>query len=312
MKTLTFIFILLFFSFFVSVSYADGLFKCEDTPYNSNYRPNVLESKYHLLQIYGDVSFQNTNFFKKNYDGAVGWAETRFVFPRFSEFINTPIPLPDPFFIGTIKDMKDIDWEDRFDYGIGMEWRPLKRANSLNDTFLEWTKHLRFYAVYLKTEFLKDEEELGWKPHNDFRAGVDLYRECNLYNNLWYWGEFWGDASWRKTNFYVDDFKSWTFSFVPKVGIKLFPDKALAPMPYATGEVSLTERREFWENRALAGAGLRFMPFRFFDDTTAIFIKGLKIYTEALWVVDYFKDDAPHGTPNHDYRVGLNFTINWW
>ncbi len=41
-------------------------------------------------------------------------------------------------------------------------------------------------------------------------------------------------------------------------------------------------------------------------------MKGLRIYTEGLWVVDYFKDDSPLDTPDHDFRVGLNFTINWW
>ncbi len=83
-------------------------------------------------------------------------------------------------------------------------------------------------------------------------------------------------------------------------------------MPYVTGEISLTEQSEFWQNRALAGLGLRFMPFRFHDDVTGIFMKGLRIYAEGLWVVDYFKDDSSSGTPDHDFRVGLNFTINWW
>lgn len=313
MKSITFAFAAICLLFSIFSSHAAGEFKCEGIPDKSLDEPSILGSKYHLLQLYGDVSYRDTNFFEDNYDGGVGWVEARFIFPRFSEFIETNIPLPDPFLIGTIKSLKDIDWEDRLDYGVGIEWRPLKRSKFLDHTLLAWTKHLRFYVEYLGTEYLQDREEWSWRPDDDFRVGVDFYRECNLYNNLWYWGEFWGDVSWRKTNFYVDDYKSWTFGFVPKLGVKIFPDKALAPMPYATGEVSLTERREFWQNRALAGAGLRVMPFRKYNKKPMdILIKGLRIYTEALWVVDYFKDDAVSGTPDHDYRVGINFTINWW
>jgi len=312
MKTVLNLVVVMFISLSIFTGYASGEVECEGIPDTSYNKPTFLGSKYHLLQLYGDASYRDTNFFEDNYDGMSAWAEARLVFPRFSSLIQTDIPLPDPFFIGTIKDMKDIDWEDRFDYGAGIEWRILKKAGFLNDTILEWMKQLRFYVVYLETEFSHNKDEWDWRPKHDFRAGVDFYRECNLYNKLWYWGEFWGDVSWRKTNFYVDDYKSWTFAFVPKLGIKLFPSSAFAPMPYATGEISLTERREFWQNRALAGLGLQLMPFRFNEGPIDVFIKGLRVYTEALWVAEYFKDDATNGTPDHDYRVGINFTVNWW
>lgn len=311
MRTVFSIFGVFFLLFFVSLSYgAEKLFKYEDAPYSSDSKSNIFGSRYHLFQIFGDVSFRKTNFFQDNYNGAVGWVESRLVFPRFSELSDIPVPLPDPFLIGILKRLKDIDWEDRWDYGVGIEWRPFKKAEFLNETFLEWTKHLRFYTVYLKTEYLQDKKEWSWRPDDDFRVGVGLYREYNLYDERKYWGEFWGDISWRKTNFYIDDYKSWTFAFVPKLGIKLFPEKELALMPYLTGEISATERSEFWQNRALAGLGLRIMPFRY--DTKGIFMKGLRIYTEGIWVVDYFKDSPASGTPDYDFRVGLNFTINWW
>lgn len=317
MRTFTFLFtILFFFLFFISLSYGGNLFKCEDTPRigpcDPGFKPSMLESKYHLIQIFGDLSFRKTNFFEDDYNGAVGWVESRLIFPRFSELVDTSIPLPDPFLIGILKGLKDIDWEDRWDYGIGLEWRPLKRTECLSDTPLNWTKHLRFYIAYFKTEYLQYRKGWGWRPDDDFRIGVDLYRECNLYNENRYWGEFWGDVSWRKTNFYVDDYESWTFAFVPKLGVKLFPEREWAFMPYATGEISVTERSEFWQNRALVGVGLRIMPFRWYEGLIRIFMKGLRIYIEGLWVVGYFKDEAPSVTPDYDFRVGTNFTINWW
>lgn len=296
----------------VSSVYCEGLFTCEDTAYDSSDKQNILRSRYHLFQLFGDTSYRTTNFFEENYDGLVAWVENRVFFPRFSEFVNAPIPLPDPFFIQILKGLKDIDWEDRWDYGIGIEWRPLSKMEFPSNSLLAWTGHIRFYTVYLATKYLQDRDEWNWRPDDDFRIGAELYKECNLYNKSRYWGEFWADGSWRKTNFYIDDYESWTFAFVPKLGMKIFSDEEIAIMPYVTGEIVITERSEFWQNRALAGLGIRSMPFRWSDNRINIFVKGLRFYVETLWVVDYFRDEAPSTTPDYDFRIGVNFTVNWW
>jgi hypothetical protein len=241
---------------------AQSFFSCGDTPFDSNLQPSILKSKYHLCQFFGDNAFRTTNFFEDNYSGMVAWVESRLFFARFSEFIDTSLPLPDPYLTGILKGLKDIDWEDRIDYGIGIEWRPLKRNTSFRHSYLNWLYHIRFYAVYFKTDYLQFRSEWAWRPDDDLRFGLELYRECNLYYNDRFWQEIWADFSWRKTNFFVTDFREWVFAFVPKWGVKLFSKEFFALMPYLTGEVAITGRREFWQNRALVGLGIRVMPFR--------------------------------------------------
>ena len=308
--------IVLFFSFWSgSLAYCEGLFTCEDTPYTDpDFEQNLLSSQYHLLQLFGETSYRTTNFFKDDYGETVTWLENRIFFPRFSEFINTSIPLPDPFFIQILKYVPDMDWEDRWDYGVGIEWRPFKKAESFHNRVLSWIRHVRFYSVYLLTKRFQDKDEWSWRPDDDLRIGAELYRECNLYNERLYWAEFWTDGSWRATNFYIDDYNSWTFAIVPKVGIKFFPENEWALMPYLTGEIALTGRSEYWQNRMLAGIGIRVMPFRWYDGIISTFIRGIRIYAENLWIIHYF-DDLPlcsECIPEDDLRIGINYTINWW
>jgi len=289
----------------------------ESMPPASNEEPpivkSILESKYHLVQSFGDVAYRNTNFYKSDYHGLVLSMENRVVFPRFSEFIDAPIPLPDIFLTGIFKRLTDLDWEDRLDYGIGVEWRPFSQAKFLDTPVLHWIKLLKFYIVYLRTIYLQYQDEWSWRPKDDVRAGVEFYHEYHLDDSSRYWAEVWGDASWRITNFYVDDYDSWTFAIVPKFGVKLFPDRAYSVMPYFTGELALTGRTEYWQNRTLAGVGIRMMPFRRYDGMLGIFTKNTKFYVEYLRVTHYF-DDLPSCSacvPEHDIRFGINYALNW-
>lgn len=295
-------------------SYLDDVqyeLKTENTPGPDNINLNMLESDYHLLQFFGDISSRSTNFFESNYRGGVFSGQTRFVFPRFSKFLDSAVPIPDPFFSGTLMGLKDIDWEDRFDYGVGLEWRPFSRANFLEEPILLWVKQLRFYTLFLGTKYLEYQSSWSWRPRTDFRYSLEFYSEYSLYNTDKIWAELWGDASWWKTNFYVKDYNSWTFAMVPKFGVKIFPERELSIMPYVTGEIALAQRNEFWQNRALLGGGIRLMPFRWNESAMDVFAKGLRVYVEGLWALRYFADKAPDFTPNYDLRTGINYTINW-
>ena len=116
MKTFTWAFLThaaLLCTSFSSLGYSQAFFACEDTNYESNTEPNILRSQYHLLQTFGDASFRTSNFFEQDYNGVVAWMESRFFFPRLSEIIDSPVPLPDPYITGIIKGLKDIDWGAR-------------------------------------------------------------------------------------------------------------------------------------------------------------------------------------------------------
>jgi hypothetical protein len=305
---------LLFILFFCSkVVMSQECFDCPDTPYLENHSPSILQSKYHLIQLFGDASLRSSNFFESNYNGGVYSGNIRIIFPRFSTFINSEVPLPDPFVSGVLSSLKDINWENRFDYGFGIEWRPFSKLEILELPLLRWIKQLRFYSIFLNTQYLQYQTSWSWMPKTDFRYGLEYYKESHLYDMTFFWSEVWADASWRKTDFYVNDYQSWTFATVPKFGFKIFSEDKFCIMPYVTGEIAFTERCEYWQNRALAGIGIRIMPFRWNETRLNIFAKGLRLYIEKLWVVSYYyyyKDRL--NIPNNDLRAGLNYTINWW
>lgn len=286
----------------------------------------LLDSKYHLIQIYGDSSYRDTNFFTDDYHGPVSTLQTRLIFPRLSELFDSKIPLPDPFIEGTWTRLKDIDWEDRNTFGAGIEWRPFANVDKYGGDYsylsaaserlwtslVEYLTPLRFYVGYLWTDYIYDDPSYSWRPKQDVRYGAEFYQEYQQYDNRLLWGELWADASWRKTNFFIDDYKSWTFGAVPKIGFKIPRDKELSLMPYLTLPVSVTERRDFWENKIEAGIGIRIMPFRWHHGTSWDMIaKKTKIYAEYLNVVRYIDDDAPSSVPDSDFRIGINYTLNW-
>lgn len=289
-----------------------GALECEDTEYASVQKTTLLRSEGHLVQLFGAASSRKTNLFVDDYDGTVARAEARFLLPRLSLLVDSRIALPDPFLVAMWSYLKDIDWEDRLDYGIGVEWRPLSKIDYPESALLRWLWHIRYYAVSLRTIRLNDRPEWDWRPDGDIRVGMELYRECNIYNARGYWGELWLDASWRETDFYVDDYESWRFAVVPKLGLRLSPRASLSVMPYLTGELVATERSDFWQNRILGGFGIRLMPFRWHRRGAAMLTRGTRLYFEALWVLGYLKDEAPDEIPEHDLRFGVDFVVNWW
>ena len=292
------------------------LFPCTDTHYGSSEDYNFFRSRFHLIQAFGDVSLKRTNFYTEGYNGFGGWMESRIFFPRFSSFLNKPsnlFPLPDPYITGIIKEQKGLDWEDRIDYGLGLEWRPFKNFKFPENSVLNYLFHLRFYSVYLKTEFLKNGKQYGWFPKNDLRFGSELYRECNLYQSKRtpFWSELWADFSWRRSNFVNDEFETWSFSVVPKIGMKLFSEQSVF-MPYITGELSATGEKEAWQNRVLVGAGIRSMPFGKTEKLAGTLLQGMRIYIEGNYALVYLKNEAVVGTPDHDIRIGITYVINRW
>lgn len=285
---------------------------CEDTPFEVDSRPSLLRTKYHLIQIFGSYSFHTTNFYRDQYRGSVFWTEQRLSFPRLSTMTKSRVPLPDPLAVGLLKGLKEINWEDRFDYGVGLEWRPLKNINLDSLPLLKALSHTRLYALRLWTSYLRYEDDWSWRPKVDSRFGLEIYRECNYYNKNRFWGEFWMDVSWRETNFYVKNYDSWFFAMVPKWGVNLTPNSGFATLPYVTTEVVVTGRREFWQNRVMMGIGLRIMPVRWQTGVFGDLFRGSKFYFEYSGVVTYLKDKAPDNNPKSDFQMGFNYTINRW
>ncbi|AEE54580.1 hypothetical protein [Haliscomenobacter hydrossis] len=285
----------------------DIVFEKGNLPTKGQNEPaSFLESNHHLVQFFGDYSGRKSNFFRVGYNGGSTWNEFRFFFPRLSKMIPTKISLPDPYFTALLKAQRDINWEDRLDMGIGLEWRPFNKFGNL-----------RFYTLYQWTEFLRYDPAWSWRPKSDYRIGTEFYKESHFLDYSPFWSEMWADFSWRKTNFFIPDFNAWTFGFVPKFGLKAPAKNKFRVMPYLTGELSLAGKtvsintNYFWQNRILVGGGFRWMPFLFHaNEFFGANIRRTRFYAEALYVAKYLRGAAEQDIPDFDFRMGVTYVMN--
>lgn len=268
---------------------------------------SIFESPIHLLQFFGDYSGRSTNFLRDKYNGGSTWNELRVLFPKLSSAKGS---LPTPYFSALLKAQRDINWEDRLDFGVGIEWRPLKNYG-----------YLRLFSAYFTTVFLNYEEAWDWRPRNDFRLGMELYNS-NLYkesikeknNPIFY--EIWSELSYRTSNFFIDDFDTWFLGFVPRVGLKIPESSQFFCIPYLTGEFTLTGKlphinnSNFWTNRILLGAGIKLLPFQDLKSNKLHFLLNrIHFYGEVLVVTKYLRT-APSNVPFKDWRFGVAYLIN--
>jgi hypothetical protein len=288
---------------------------CEDTPYENERRADLFHSRAHVLETYGEVSARSTNFFAERYEGVVSALTVRLITPRLSTLVPTAVPLPDAYMGVTVNMLTGLPWENRADGVAGAEWR--LSARQVGGTPVAWLTHLRVYAAEYRTRYLRAPASMGGRPHGDTRVGAELYRECNLYpasraRARRFWSEIWADASWRRTNFVVDDFHAWTAAVVPKLGVRLSRTSSASPMLYATGELSITGRAEPWQNRVLVGGGVRVMPFRARTGPSSAVLRGIRLYAEALWLARELEPSIGVSPPRRDLRAGLGFVANRW
>jgi hypothetical protein len=272
---------------------------------------------------FGDFSYRSTNFYADNYDFVGGWVESRFtlsdlVCPGDSICVEPYIKLA---FAHSNRD--ENPWESTLVYGVGLQSRPLLAISTLKRIgWLSWISGARFYAEYLKHEFLRNDAP--WFPDYDARAGAEIWREFNvdlsseaMNPSIWYnrlWGELWWDGSYRSTNFFAKSYDSWTTGLVVRVGWRLLKPnlgghRDIFLMPYLLGELTASRWGYFWENRCILGFGLRVMPFQHAESK---WLRRLRIYAEYQGVVKYFRDQPSSLTPDEDVRIGLSFSNSWW
>jgi hypothetical protein len=275
-----------------------------------------------MWPTFGDVGYRSSNFYSEGYNYVGGWVESRFTL----QCLNGPawhggIGI---YLKGVLaKSSHDESlWENTVAYGIGAEIRPLSTIERVrNHPWLEWLAHFRIYGEYLKHDFLGNEAE--WFPDEDVRTGAEIWKEFNVdltsvamvpphfHHRLW--GELWWDGSYRRTNFFDEDYDSWRTAVVARFGLRLSPDIGMGRdiylMPYVLAEGSLSQQRCFWENRGVVGLGLRVMPFQ---HAQTDWLNELRVFAEYHRVACYFKNDAPELIPGNDTRLGLNFSNSWW
>lgn len=287
------------------------------------------------IQSYGDFAYRDTNFTHGGYNTINGWWETKFIL-RVKESIPKQYRflMFEPYGKFTLAASgKSYAWENNLVYGLGLENRFLSTWDGDPMPLKELASRLRLYFEYLGMTSIKDQPD-PWVPLNDVRLGVDLWKEWNVppdpldYKGDPLWGELWFNLGWRKTNFNLPDYKTYNNGLMARLGLR--HDKPLCLtdsgvqallLPYVMVETGFTGKDYFWENRLNAGAGLRFMftlpmsnssrdlcadPKKLAESKLII----MRLYAEGLHTVTHYRSTPDPGTPENDFRVGINFSYN--
>lgn len=273
------------------------------------------------LTVFGEVGSRATNLFKEEYGHLGGWMESRLAIRNLAA--SARLVGVSPYLKGviTLSNHTQLPEENVLVYGVGLELRliPMPCTNS-DSVWGNRIGHIRLYGEYLKADFLR--RKVGsWIPLEDWRFGAEMWRELNvelgartmnpsaLTDRLW--AELWGDVSYKRSNFFLEDYDSWTSALVIRAGIRfpeMDPTRDVFLMPYAMLEHSSSQRRFAWQNRMLSGVGVRVMPF---PHALTTWLRRFRFFAEYAWMVQHYADDSLPGTPDNDLRVGFSFSNTW-
>ncbi len=289
-------------------------------------------------QSFGETTWRLTNLESDSYRSQVGFWTNRIVFKG----IRAPLSTIDPYLEATAAmDSNGVDFKDNLKLWAGAEWRPFGRNpwflnfRPWSMPLLEWVRNYRVYVQYGDRKNLKDE--IDGSASHDLIAGLQIFYEWGIdmppvgegapstipdYLRRIFWGEYFGDYRWEKTNFGPeDDFSAFIWNSSVILGIKMpgipLPENPvndkLVIMPYFRFEhVNNTEFSFPFQNQYFVAAGARWMPFvsyRFKDNE---WLGKTKIFAEYVGVgtVQHAKE-GENETPNaitYDFRVGVSMS----
>lgn len=206
-------------------------------------------------------------------------------------------------------------WNNNNVLGGGVQIMPLLGMKNL-----DWMQDLKVYAEVLSiswTSFSTPEGDPTYNPNTtDVRFGFDIWHEWNqpgpykVENRAELWGEFWGNLSYRDTDFNYNKLQNYVCFIQPKLGIyafKFFNNLSLEP--YFKADIAFSGSDATYYNVADYGIGLRVRPFTsgmlFGYDMQPL--KKLKFFVEVL-AVSYLKGKTAE-QPDHDFRIGIDFNF---
>ena len=291
-----------------------------------------------LYQSFGEGSWRNTNLGKTAFNSVVGFWTNRLVFKG----IRAPFSTIDPFVEVTVApEATGNDGGNQLDLVGGFEWRPFARWATFENfkpwgsiPLLRFVRNYRFYVQYMQRRNLKDE--IANIRDFDFRYGVDIFYEWGVelppadqhldkkgvegFLTNYVWGEYYGNYSWRSTNFTTDpEFHAWLLDssviFGLKVPVMSLPSNRyndeLLLMPYLRlGLIVNGQHPNPSDNRCFVAVGLRWMPFRSYQFVSKEWLFKTKIFAEYIGIggVHNFKNEK-RSRPDEDWRIGLAFSL---
>jgi hypothetical protein len=260
-----------------------------------------------------DLGYRSTNFDDSDHDTTLFLGDSRLEFwiPPWDEGLAWGPYLR---LAGTASN-RDRAWENAWLAGPGAGFHAypfshpwLHENGGLLRTIFGPT---RLFVEWNRMDFLHDEND--WRPDEQIRTGVDYWRAIHVNDTTKpLWAEIWSGLFWQSANEFDDDYDAVLFANAVRAGVRR-PDAGLLSMvtPYVLVESSLSDNDDyFWENKLVAGGGIRLTPF--IRDATNNWLTRLVVFAEYLEVVDYYAEEGPSGTSDHDFRAGISVSIGEW
>ena len=262
-----------------------------------------------------ESAWRNTNFDNSGHNTFLSQGDSRLEFwlpPGRDEFSWGPYVR----FAGLTSD-KSRAWENVWlaQPGYGLNVYPFSAADfrKENEGAAKILGPLRLFGEYNRMDYWGRTNM--WRPNEQVRAGADYWKALHTNNTYMpWWAEVWSGLWWQSANEFDKDYDATIFANALRIGIRQ-PKAGIvsALSPYVLVESSLTDNRAFyWENRLLAGAGMRFAPLidRYKDNSN--WLTRLVAFAEYLHVAAYYRESAPSSVPDYDVRVGISLSIGEW
>lgn len=261
-----------------------------------------------------DAAYRSTQFFESDYDTFVGQWDSR---------VNVWLPpFRDTFSWGPylrlagITSSENQAWENAWlaRPGVGVQVYPISgpRFRSRDSVVGTILGPLRVFAEYNAQTYWGAEN--AWRPDRQTRIGVDYWKamHVNDLTHAW-WLEMWNGAFWQSSNEFTDQYRTFAVANATRVGLRKPNGGAVSSLtPYVAIDSASTKNEEYyWENRLLAGGGVRIAP-PLDGARRSTWLSRFTVYCEVLTVAQYYRAAAPSSVPRTDVRLGISATIGDW
>jgi len=195
------------------------------------------------------------------------------------------------------------------------------------------------FAEYNFTHYWGEDfpgQGTSFRPHHQVRSGFEYWKAANVNaTDRYWWAEVWNGLYWQSANEFIDRYNSVIFANSVRLGARKAQSGIISTItPYMVVDSSLSKWRHlglvgcslapdprnplnpcdfYWENRLLAGAGVRFAPsLDRLDTAKKSWLSRFLIYGEYLRTATYYGPSAPSSFPRWDVRVGVSASLGKW
>lgn len=259
------------------------------------------------LDIQGDLHYSRYNFtdIKNPYDGIDIWTELKAAYwlderKSLAPYISI---------IPSYSSEGEFWWQRNVQFGVGFEWYPIRPSMAkLEETAVKkFMNSSRLYALYAYREYYDKPSEAD-PEKDDLQIGADVYYD-NLFDGNLLKAIIWSNASFRTTNFSLNDYDGFIWSGNTKVGPQ-FGEK-IKILPYVVMDWTYSPKYDerWWENFLRLGAGVSCYPMTHRGGGLVNnLLKRLNFYAEVQNNVAWLGQQPHSGVKDTDYRIGLSFS----